>query len=192
MIKRIAIDLDGVVFDSITQICNLYNYDFQYYPGFTPVEPENIQTWDFDELTCASRTYIDQYFCQPRFFKDIKLMKCASWIINKLADEFEIVFVSSGRIPNLKLKELWKQEYFPFARLIGVDRDHHEDKAHIQLQDAVFIDDVTKNLETSNAPIKICYGEVYPWNQDWTGLRCETWSELYGVIKSEVHRANQV
>ena len=119
-------------------------------------------------------------------------MKCASWIINKLADEFEIVFVSSGRIPNLKLKELWKQEYFPFARLIGVDRDHHEDKSHIQLQDAVFIDDVTKNLETSNAPIKICYGDVYPWNKDWTGLRCETWSELYGVIKTEVHRANQV
>lgn len=182
-INRIAIDLDGVVFNTIKKICQLYNEDFQYYVNYTEILPEYIRTWDFDEMVCASREYIDQYFCQPRFFENLDLMPCAKWIIRKLSDDFEINFVSSGRIPNLKLKEIWKQQFFPYARLIGVDIENHQDKSHIDLRDAIFIDDSANNLQTSNALYKICFGEVLPWNENWEGLRYQTWVEVYGGIK---------
>jgi len=193
-IERIAIDLDGVVLDSISRICDLYNTDYQYYTGFTPIKPEDIHTWDFDELNCATRELIDAYFCTPRFFEGVKMMSCSKWIIDKLSDEYEINFVSSGKMPNLRLKEIWKKKYYPYARLIGVDIDNHEDKAHIKMGDCVFIDDVSRNLRTSNAPIKICYGKVYPWNEDWDGIRCETWSETFGTIRKVVkeYNANQI
>ena len=48
------------------------------------------------------------------------------------------------------------------------------------------IDDVAENLETSNAPVKICFGKAYPWNMYWQGVRCETWSEVYGYIRKVV------
>ena len=193
-INRIAIDLDGVVYDTIRRICELYNEDFSYYNNFQPISPDEIHTWEFTELNCATPEQIDIYFTQPRFFEGVKLMPCASWIIGKLADDFEINFISTGKMPNLRLKEVWKDFFFPYARLIGVNLDNHKDKSHINLQDAIMIDDVAENLETSNAPIKICYGKVYPWNEDWDGIRCETWSETFGTIRKVVkeYNANQI
>ena len=185
-LHRIAIDLDGVTFDTISKICELYNEDFQYFTDFVPVNPDEIKTWEFNELSCATPEQIDLYFTQPRFFDGLKLMPCAKWIIGKLSDKYEIDFVSSGRMPNLRLKELWKNENFPYARFIGVNLDNHKDKSHIDLRDAIFIDDVSQNLKTSNATIKICYGDVYPWNEDWQGLRAETWSEVYMMIRKVV------
>ena len=186
MIDRVVIDLDGVVFDTIDRICALYNEDFEYYTGFTRVESTNINTWEFTELYCATPEYINQYFNQPRFFTGLKIMPCAKWIINKLADKYEIHFVSTGNMPNLRLKQIWKDQHFPYARLTGVNLDNHKDKSHIDMSNSIQLDDRSDNLKTSNAAVKICYGKVYPWNEDWQGIRCETWSEVYGKIRKVV------
>ena len=88
MIKKIIIDLDGVVFDTIQTIVNLYNEDHLMYKDFKVVLPSHIKTWDFNELTLESPEYIDKYFNQPRFFSQhLHLMNGAKWIINKLGNE---------------------------------------------------------------------------------------------------------
>lgn len=183
-LKGIAIDLDGTVFNTIKRICEMYNEDFCLYPGFIPADWREIKTWEFTELSLDTPRNIDKYFCKPRFFNDeLEIYSSAKWIIEKLSRKYPIVFVSSGYTPNLILKKTWLRKHFPYAEFIGVDLEHHEDKSSVDLEGYLFVDDVAKNLQTSNATWKICYGEIYPWNEEWDGVRCEHWVEIYQEVR---------
>ena len=182
MIKGIAIDLDGTVFNTIKRICQIYNEDFCLYEGFVPIDWRDIKTWEFKELFLETPENVDKYFCQPRFFDHLEMFSSAKWIIDKLQRKYPIMFVSSGYAPNLLMKRLWVHSNFPGVEFKGVDLSKHEDKSSVDLEGYIFIDDVSKNLETSNASLKICYGGVYPWNEDWKGVRCEEWVEIYGEV----------
>ena len=181
LIKKVSIDLDGTVYDAIQKICSLYNDDYQYYDGFKYVNPVDVQTWDFEELGLIDRNGINTYFCQPRFFVNLRIFNCASWIIGLLSHDYKIQFVSKGDPPNLKLKKQWIKEHFPYGELIGIQAE--ASKGSVDLSDSILIDDVSQNLNESNARLKICFGEIYPWNEDWNGIRCFNWSEVYGVVK---------
>lgn len=39
-----------------------------------------------------------------------------------------------------------------------------------------------KNLVTSNAKLKILYGDLYDWNKDWNGIRKWNWYEVYDFL----------
>lgn len=187
--RKIFIDLDGVVIDAIFTIVSLYNADHIHYKDFHMVVPSEIKSWDFDELVLEPREYIDKYFNQPRFFEsdNLRWMAGAKWIINKLHDKCQckIIFCSSGSYSNLKMKALWIDVHFPYADFIPVEMPTYEDKSHVDMSgdNTVFIDDVSKNLFTSNAKTKICFGETYSWNEDWDGVRCRNWMEVYEYLK---------
>lgn len=189
--KKMFIDLDGVVFHTVKIITDLYNADHIMYKDFKMVKPAEIKTWNFDELNLEPREFIDRYFNQPRFFEKPTLMVGCSWIINKLHNDFgyKIVFCSSGSYANLKLKQIWIDRHFGFADFIPVEMPTYKDKSHVKMSGKdtedinVFIDDVSKNLVTSDADIKICFGDIYSWNEDWDGVRCRNWMEVYEYIR---------
>lgn len=183
MINKIIIDLDGVVYDTISRIVEMYNYDHIMYKDFKVVMPSEIKTWEFTELTLEPPEVIDKYFCTPRFFTDLPLMKSATWIINKLSNDYQIIFCSSGAYPNLQLKREWVRNHFKYAEFIPVELPTYKDKSAVNMKNSIFIDDVSNNLTTSNADVKICFGEVYSWNEDWDGIRCKDWEEVYQYIK---------
>ena len=49
---------------------------------------------------------------------------------------------------------------------------------------AIFIDDIKENLETSNAAIKILFGDDYDWNAGWDQCRCYDWIDVLRFIIS--------
>lgn len=51
---------------------------------------------------------------------------------------------------------------------------------------SLFIDDSAHNLTTSNAEIKICFGEIYPWNKNWDGKHYWNWNMIYQIYKAEL------
>ena len=51
------------------------------------------------------------------------------------------------------------------------------------MSDGIFVDDSAQNLFTSNAKVKICFGDEYEWNKNWNGIRCFNWCELYNLLK---------
>ena len=185
-INKITLDFDGCVVNTIATICSLYNEDFQYYKKFVPVNWWEINTWDFKECACSTPEYINTYFNQPRFFKRLEYMDWAEKILDKLKDEYEITIVSSGYSPNLKAKEIWINEHLPFCKFIGVNLKQYKDKSHVDMRDSIFIDDSVHNLITSNADVKICFGDVYPWNEDWNGIRCANWHEVDNYLGKAV------
>ena len=105
-------------------------------------------------------------------------MPWARETLEELRKDGEITVVSLGYSPNLVQKELWIRKNLPFCKFIGVDMKYYSDKSHIDMSGKGFIDDSAKNLETSNAMLKICFGDIYNWNKDWKGLRCASWYDF--------------
>ena len=186
--SKIFLDYDGCIVNTIKCICSLYNEDFQYYKNFIHINWWEVNTWDFAECNCATPEYINTYFNQQRFFDRIEYMDWAEKILDILKEDFEITIVSSGYSPNLIAKEKWVKEHLPYCNFIGVNLKEYEDKSHIDMFDGIFIDDSANNLETSNAAIKICFGDEYPWNKKWDGIRCANWHEVENYIERVVDK----
>lgn len=186
--KILYIDLDCVIFDTIQTIVNLYNDDYSNYDGFEWINYKDVRSWDFKECSCASAEMIDMYFLQKRFFDNLFYIDGAIETLNKLKNKYLICFVSSGRKPNLLQKEIWKNRNFPYCKFIGVDLDIYKDKSHVDMSDGIFIDDLSLNLKTSNAYLKILFGQSFDWNAEWNGIRCQTWDEVLDVINDLENR----
>ena len=186
--SKIFLDYDGCIVNTIKCICSLYNEDFQYYKNFIHINWWEVNTWDFAECNCATPEYINTYFNQQRFFDRIEYMDWAEKILDILNKYFEITIVSSGYLPNLIAKEKWVKEHLPYCSFIGVNLKEYKDKSHIDMSDSIFIDDSASNLKTSNAAIKICFGDEYPWNKKWDGIRCNNWHEVENYIERVVNK----
>lgn len=177
---------EGCIVNTIKCICSLYNEDFQYYKKFVPINWWEVNTWDFSECNCATPEYINTYFNQQRFFDNVEYMDWAEKILDILKENFEITIVSSGYSPNLVAKEKWIKEHLSYCKFIGVNLKEYKDKSHVNMSDGIFIDDSANNLETSNATIKICFGDKYTWNEKWDGIRCANWHEIDNYLEKVV------
>ena len=174
--------IEGTISNTIKAIVDLYNQDFKYYKNFKPIEWSDIETWGFKECNCATSDYINTYFNQERFYDGLEFMESAKEVLNELKECFNIIIVSMGYSPNLKGKEIWIKKNMPYADFIGVNFKDYEDKSHIDMSGGILIDDSAKNLETSSADIKICFGCRYLWNENWQGVRNIDWQEVYKFL----------
>ena len=163
------IDLDCVTLETVRCIVELYDLDFHDKPGYKKVDWTKIDSWDFLELSLATKEVIDGYFNQQRFFDRVEMIDGAKEAIDYLSNFYNIVFVSHGEDLNLHLKEKYVNEHFPYARFIGVKLSEHYDKSCVDMsgEGNVFIDDMSKNILGSNADIRICFGKDYEWNKDF-------------------------
>lgn len=177
--QRLILDFDGTITDSIASIVSLYNEDFRYYAGFTPVAPESIKTWGMVELELANPWYIDALWNQPRFFERLQFMHDGEEVIRMLSSQYSIEVASMCPQPNGIGKERWIQKHMPYISKIHIiNPDEFTDKSHLDMSNAIFIDDNMKYLSATNAKKKICFGKVYEWNKGWDGLRCANWNEV--------------
>ncbi len=184
-IKKIYVDLDNTLWDSVAAIVELYESDYWLYKGFEKINPENINTWHFDELKCAKYKDILRYFNSPRFFEKIHIYDNALKTLAELSDDYDIVFVSMGEEPNLRGKELFLRIWIKFPyKFIGLNTKEHSGKGSVDMSDGIFIDDNSRFLNSSNAQIKICYGEVKQWNEDWNDYRCKDWNSCRELIRN--------
>lgn len=183
---KLYVDFDCTLVDTIASIVSLYNEDFKYYKKFNPIDPNDVNTWDFTELECATPDYINTYFNQSRFFNELMFMPYANIAMNKLSEHFDIVIVSHGYSPNLRAKEEWIFKHLPGVKFIGVNLKHYKDKSCVDMSDGFFVDDGSENLRTSNAIKKYCFGKVFPWNEKWTEERFLTWEGLMNRLIKDV------
>ena len=182
--KKLYVDYDGTIVNTIKTIVSLYNEDFKYYKDYEYIHWEDINTWNFLECNCASSEYINTYFNQQRFYDNLEYMDNAKEVLDRLSKEYEIIIVSMGYSPNLYGKKIWILENIPYAKFIGVNFKEYPDKSHIDMSDDIYIDDNEKNLNT-NAKENICFGKIYEWNKNWNGKRIYDWIELENYLKGE-------
>lgn len=178
--RKIFLDFDSTICNSIKQICKKYNENYTNHPKFKPARWQFVEKWDFaDECPLAGKTVITSYFNEAYFHNGIEFMKNAEEVINILSTKFDIYVPSLGYTNNLLGKEKWLKENLPCIKeFIPCHFDEYKDKAHLDMTGSIIVDDCASNLITSNADIKICYGDLYDWNKSWDGKRCWNYYEL--------------
>ena len=179
--KKLFLDMDGCITNSVKKICDIYNFIYKDYEKFEPARDYMVNTWDFsDECKLAKKEEINDYFNREEFFdENLEFMENAEEIIYKLSERFDIYIVSMGNKPNLKYKKQWLNEKLPYIKgFIGCDFEEVSDKSSVNMEGSIFIDDSANNLETSNAEILVCYGDIFEWNKNYKGKRCWNWYEV--------------
>ena len=184
MKPKLFLDLDNTTINSIKKIVELYDKDFGKYKNYKPVHWTEINTYEFKELNLINKKIALDYFDDHRFFIDLEYMENAKEVLDKLKDSYEIIFCSLGRRMNLYYKEEWIKKYIPYAKFIGVDLSQG-DKSSVDMRGGIFLDDNIKMLDSSNADIKLLYGD-YTWNEDKTHnyQRCFNWYEFKKFLEN--------
>jgi len=186
------IDLDNVVYNTIDVIKYMYDEDYRLYDRWVDVPVTDIKSYTFSELNLLTKEKLNEYFCSGRFFDLVSCIDGAELSIATLngLSQFPVEFISMGTPENIKGKIQWVQN---FNKGFGLNiefngvYDSFADKSHIDMSSGILIDDELKNLETSNAQMKICFGN-YDWNKDWSGIRAENWEQVRKILYEEVKR----
>ena len=180
--RNLYLDFDNCIVNTIKRVVDMYNNEFKNHKDYKHINWTDIQTFDFKELSCANKKYINTYFNSYEFFEGLEFMENAEEIILELSNRFNIVIVSFGDKKNIEYKKEWISRYMPYAQFVPCSFEH-KDKSHIDMSDGIFIDDEYRNLNTSNSFLRICYGECYEWNKRWEGIRLTNWTEVRDFLK---------
>ena len=174
----IFIDFDNVVVNSIKAIVDIYNEDFQYYKNFRMINWWDINSYGFSECNCATTEYLNTYFNQKRFFDRLEFMPWAKETILMLTEIYKVKFITLGYRPNLTAKKEWLDGHFPGIKMNGINMKKNNDKSHVDMKNSLLLDDDSRYLISSNAEERICFGDIYSWNEDWDGKRLLNWMDV--------------
>ena len=181
---KLYLDFDNTIVNTTKRICEMYNEDFKNHPKFIPAKWYLVNKYDFsDQCPLMNKEALMKYFDEDRFFSRLEYMENALEIIHKLSEFFIINIISLGNANNLSLKETWIYNNLPFIhKFVGCNFKDVSDKRHIDMSTDILIDDCSGNLSTSNAKLKILYGDLFEWNKDWNGFRKWNWYEVYDFL----------
>lgn len=180
------VDLDNVVFDTVSVIKQMYDEDYRYFEGYEWIPAHEIKHYDFSELKFLTQDKLMEYFSSGRFFDNLQYQECAEAslaLLNTIGD-YPLVFVSIGTPGNLKGKKEWVDTFNALwhtdAEFIGVSIEN-VDKSHLDFRGGILIDDEMKNLEKSSAELTICFGD-YEWNKEFEGVRANNWADIRKIL----------
>lgn len=187
MDKILYLDFDGVICNSIKRIVQMYNDEFG-----TNIQWTDIETYNFAELN-ISHDALQGYFSKPEYFNyKLEFMDNAEEVISRLLDEgWTIRIVSLGTDDNVRNKGKWVGEHKHLSRTEFIGLPMHCPKSHVDMSNGIFIEDVIKNLDVSNAAVKIIFGDEYEWNKTDKYHRCYNWYEVYDYINQLVGSNNE-
>ena len=184
-IPRLFLDCDGTLTSSCKAFCEAYNIIYKYHKCFTPANWELVREWNMqDQCTCLkSHSDVLEIFESPVFFKLLKLINNNTYeVVREINNKYQIIVASIGTPKNLSLKSLYLKETLPFIKdyILISNEGCKMNKEIIQMNypDSIFIDDVTTNLDSSNAQNKFIFGLEYPWSQTKNYHRLWDWTDV--------------
>ncbi len=181
--RRLFLDYDLTIVDSITAFAKTYNELYKHHEDFVPADPNKITSYDFrcicPLLDNEAKTTIWEH---QTFFNFVDFMDDNTLsVLEKLSKKYELVICSIGVPKNISLKALWIEKHLPFIEnyvLINNGNGCTMNKSIVNMKGGIIVDDIPSNLESSNADEKILFGKEYSWNRGWYGERCSSWKEL--------------
>jgi 5'(3')-deoxyribonucleotidase len=157
--------------------------------------------WEFVEtLHSYSYTYVvkgvysdaKKVFDSKYFFDNVEFFPQAKEVVTKLINDerFEVIFCSIGTVKNISNKMEFLEKHFPNVTQIMIKNGQEMDKSLVNMNNAMFIDDNTDNLNSSNASINACFSYDNcldkEWNIGWGGILESEWIEIYDNLNQLV------
>lgn len=149
----------------------------------------NIKRWDFKDLYPEiTNNDIDNIFSSEDFFVDLELCENCLDTINSIKDLVNIHIATIGTDKNLKNKMKWIKENLNIDfNFNGILDTGINDKSSVDMSGAIFVDDRTDNLRSSNANIKILYKNYH--NYSWQQIEpndniyvVDSWEQIYSIL----------
>jgi 5'(3')-deoxyribonucleotidase len=185
--KKLFLDFDCTIVDSVKTYCNIYNKIYEDKDGFKEADYNKVNRYDLKDQ-CPMAAHQEEIFSSEEFFKHVEFMADAKEVIERLSKEYEVIICSIGTLDNISYKSQWIKNNLGFIKNIILICNSVEkggirtDKSIVDMKNAIFIDDHADNLESSNAELKICFGKEYEWNRNWQGQRCFSWREVENLL----------
>ena len=172
--------MDGTIVNTIKAYCDLYSYLYYRHPNFKPANPEKVACYNFTDQ-CPLVEDVESMFNHPYFFKRLNFINENTYeVLNKLNNKYHLVVVTIGQPPNLFQKAVWLEKKLPFIKeyVLITNEGSKMNKEVVNMAGAIQIDDIPSNLNSTNAETKILFGKKYPWNNEWQGEHCLTWTNI--------------
>lgn len=183
--KTIYLDFDGVVVDTKKAFVDYYNNHYNDHPEYAFADHTKCNMWNYYDICPLAANDVESIFGEKEVFDRLEFFEDAEKFIKKLNKKFNIIIVSLGTYDNIHHKSKWIKDNMPFIHesvLLAKGTGEMMDKSVVNMIDGIFIDDVSKNLFSTNARLKINYGPEYKWNEDWSGLRIDGWDKMYTFL----------
>lgn len=125
-----------------------------------------------------------EIFEDPIFFKKLKFINDNTYeVLRRINEKYHIIIVSIGTPINLSRKAEWLHNNLPFINdYVLLNNGNCEMNKGIvnmsQYPGSILIDDVTSNLDSSDAWNKIVFGKEYSWSKTKGYKRCFDWAEV--------------
>lgn len=185
--KKLFLDFDCTIVDSIKTYCNVYNSSYKKEEGFKEADHNKVNRYDLKDQ-CHLVDHQETIFSNEEFFKHLEFMTDAIDVLERLGTKYELIICSIGTLDNISHKAKWIKNNLPFIKnvilITGAMRTSglKMDKSSVNMKDSIFIDDHAENLLSTNAELKICFGKEYDWNKNWMGQRCFNWIEIEKLL----------
>ena len=152
---------------------------------------EHAKEWNFSPAIPygTSEEVIDELFASNEIYDGDHTVEGAVEYIKRLHEEYkEVYFCTVGKNINNSQKLKMLKRLIPDVKVITISfpNEVYSDKSLINMENSIFIDDHSKNLESSNAKYKILF-EPYGlknWNVGYDGLKIKSWKEVYEFIRT--------
>jgi 5'-nucleotidase len=110
--KRIAIDMDEVMANTVQHCLDLYNADFEKHVTLADLHGLGL----FDAIAAEHHLHVCRYFESEMFFANIQVMEGSQAAIQELAKKYEVFVVSAAMdVPkSFSAKFEWLGVHFPF------------------------------------------------------------------------------
>jgi len=182
--KEIFVDFDDTLTESLKSFCDVYNTRYT-----KDIDWKEIKAWDCRDQCpdLLDGELLDMFSCE-QFFKNLKVKPFAKEVLENLFYTYNIpiTVISIGTYENCAKKSKYIKSHFPFVSktiLIAFNKENKlpMDKSFINMKHGIFVDDVEKNLMSSNAKKKVLFENTpnTEWNENWRGDRIKNWEELY-------------
>ena len=193
---KVFIDVDNCIINSTKAVAqwfrNTYYHAIKEY-AITDPDWTKVKKWNFtDEMPTMSKSDIKKVFDSKYFFDNVEFFPQAKEVVTKLINDerFEVIFCSIGTVKNISNKMEFLEKHFPNVTQIMIKNGQEMDKSLVNMNNAMFIDDNTDNLNSSNASIKACFSYDNcldkEWNIGWGGILESEWIEVYNNLDNLV------
>lgn len=184
--RKLFLDWDGVIGNSIKAYCDVYNVLYSGYPDFKKADHTLVREYDLKDQ-CPLVEDVNAMFATEWFWFFIEFMPNAYDAIRELSKKFKTIICSIGTYENLSMKAKWISNNLPFIDdcILIKNHDCNMDKSIIDMSGGIIVDDVAHNLLTSNADIKVLFDNDFRWNdghRNKFNFMTYDWNKLYNYL----------
>ena len=180
--KKLVLDFDGTIANTNRAMIKSMNV---YIKDVSQKVPENkvAYCWSFEDLFPKTHLrYVDILFNSQHLFDNLELFPNVFNVLEDLHNKgVQIYICTIGSYKNIKLKLDYLHKHLPFVDVIPIAQNNIVmNKAIINMENSVFIDDNTDCLNSSNADVKILYkhdGFTTEKNRVWNGYVSTSWED---------------